>query len=774
MKYLFVKMRRDLAGMWTQFLSVFLMAFLGVLIYVGTEGTWYGMKTELKQYFQETNLASAWVYGTAITGDDLNEIEKIDGVTSTERVTIFASKTVFPDVSGREKSDLKLTAAANKISNPLTVSGINFDADGDGIWLDSDFAKAHSLDVGDSILIFVGTVQKALTIKGLVMGPEYVYYTGSGSDAMPNHEQHGYAFISTKTLEAITGQPANFNAVRIKTVADTDMDTIDTEIQNILGNRYAGMADQGSLMSVSYPLQKSRQIEKMSIMFSAIFILLALLTMQTTMTRLVSAQRMQIGTMKALGFRDGQIRLHYSAYGLTVGLLGGLLGLAIAPFTIAPALLRAQSTVYTLPEWPVRLTPFSYIMVAVVAICCTGATFIACRKGLAGMPAETMRGEAPRSGRQVLLEKMPRLWQKVSFGWKWTIRDISRSRIRSIMGMIGVLGCMMLLIASFGMQYTITGTSNYIYGTQYTYKSKAVVLLSATQENRKELQNIAGSGQWIEEKSIKYFSTDTNETETLTVLGNGDYVHLENNEGEVVSPPDSGVLITQRAANILKLKTGDTVTFRLSDNANALSAVVAGIVNTPSPQGIFISESAWAKLGESFLPTSLLMRNTEADSQISGLEYIQEVSTLQKQNTSAANNVKTFYFIFILLKMAAILLDVVILYNLGILSFTERTREYATLKVLGFYQKEIRSLALRENLTTALAGWIIGIPAGFCFLKQYVGAVSSSSLDMTPKLTPQDFILATLITVGCSTMVNLFLSHKVKKIDMVGALKSVE
>ena len=224
--------------------------------------------------------------------------------------------------------------------------------------------------------------------------------------------------------------------------------------------------------------------------------------------------------------------------GLTVGLLGGLLGLIIAPLTISPALLHSQSVMYTLPAWPVRLTPASYIMVAVVALCCTMATLFACRKGLVGMPAETMRGATPKGGRQVLLEKMPWLWKKVSFGWRWTIRDISRSKVRSIMGMVGVLGCMMLLIAGFGMQYTDDKTPVYIYNTQYTYASKAVLLSSATQENRNELSKIAGGGQWVQESSIEYKNSPDNATGMLSVIGNGNYVHLENAQGSAEKLPE--------------------------------------------------------------------------------------------------------------------------------------------------------------------------------------------------------------------------------------------
>lgn len=1033
MKYLFVKMSRDLAKMWTQFLSVFLMAFFGILIYVGTEGTWFGMQTEMNDYFQKSNLASSWIYGNGLTKSDIKKISKVQGVTDSELATILSSKVKLPGtVSGKEPDLRIISSCVNKISKPLTVSGAEFSQDSTGIYIDDDFAKANGIKVGDKLTISVGNVTKSLAVRGTALSSEYVYYNGSGTEAMPNHQKHGYAFIGSNTakdifnetvalkmqdgfvpelqnkidtiyktakdkadeqtrlefnkkvssqkstaykeaisiadkkteavfnsalaekkqaaynsavktadekvtklvnqkyeasmpgkdytklpeydttlstektkaekqakeavdeqfatqkttldaqlasakteaekkakeavdnkfssmqpqfstqldtaikkaegiaeqkaetqicktlnisesefgtlqsllsmpkistlnadkraekseefitllkglpdsmlsqnvngfsISTIKNEPLNYNIIRLKTASGTDSKAIEDKVQDILDDRYAGFADRNSMKSVSAPIQKTRQIEKMSIMFSTIFVMLALLTMQTAMARLVDTQRTQIGTLKALGFKDRQIRLHYAAYGISVGLFGGLLGLVIAPVTIAPALLYSQSTIYTLPEWHVRLTPASFIMVLVVVLCCMVATLCACRKGLVWMPAETMRGATPKAGRKVMLERMPGLWKRVSFGWKWTIRDIARSKIRSLMGIVGVLGCMMLLIASFGMQYSDDSAPGYIYKRQYQYGAKAVLLSSSTQENRDELYKITGGGQWVEETSVEYNDTTIHENGTLSVIGDGQYVFLQDAEGAVLNLPSSGVLITQRTAKLLNLKKGDNIRFRLFGERSYISATVRGIAVTPLPQGIFVSKTAWEKLGKTFTPTALMIKGTKDVGKIGGLSYVTEVTTLKNQYQSAFKSANTFNFIFLLLKVAAILLNVVILYNLGILSFTERIREYATLKVIGFYQREIRSFALRESLATTLTGWLIGIPVGLCFLKAYVGAVSSSTMDLIPQLTAVDFALATLITVGCSILVSLFLSHKVKKIDMVGALKSVE
>ncbi len=1033
MKYLFVKMRRDFARLWTQFFSVFTMACLALFIYAGLEGTWNGMRSELSRYFARTDLASAWVYGGGVTQADLQKLERIGGVTDASPAALFSADAALPG-SGSRQPQLQLSASPeNRLSTPQTVSGAPYSPQGSGIWLDSAFASANGLKPGGSITLTVGGVRKTLAIRGLVMSPEYIYYTGSATDSMPNHRQYGFALIGTGTageifdetvarslqkeylpqleskidsayaaarseadakaeqlfgaqvsaqksaalqtatafadtaaeqvftqaaaareqaaesaaqkkadsaalqavqaafrakapagaeiaalpgyaealaqakteaeakasaqvraqlaaqrpalsaqlarakaqaeqkaqqgveqkfaamreslnnrlaaakrraegaaqgaatqalcrklgvsqaqlaalrqlaqlpnvasqsaeertaisaravsllkqlpdsllsrsvggfpLSALKSEPLDYNMVRLKTASGTDSLALENRAQEILGSRYLGFADRTTFRAVAAAVQKTGQIQRMSLLFSAIFILLALLTMQTTMARLIDTQQTQIGTFKALGFRNGQIRLHYAGYGLTVGLLGGALGLIAAPFTISPALLRAQAnTLYTLPAWPVRLTWASFAMLAAVALCCTLATLFACRRGLSGMPADSMRGPAPKAGRQMLLEKAPGLWNRLAFGWKWTLRDIARSKVRSVMGTVGVLGCMMLLIASFGMQYTDDGFPGFVYTKQYTYAVKAVLASGTTQRDRDALAKTAGSAQWVEEQPVEYKDAPASETGLLTVADSGGFVRMFDASGKPLALPASGVIVTQRTARVLHLKKGGVITLRPSGGAY-LRAAVAGIAVTPTPQGVFASRAAWEKLGRTFSPTALLSGNPDAASRLSGLSAVQETASASGQYRSAVQNIRSFGFIFLLLKLAAILLGVVILYNLGILSFTERTREYATLKVLGFYQKEIRSLALRESLVTTFAGWLAGIPVGLWFLARYVGAVSTASLDLTPRLTLSDFLLATAVTVGCSVCVSLFLSRKVRRIDMVASLKSVE
>lgn len=431
--------------------------------------------------------------------------------------------------------------------------------------------------------------------------------------------------------------------------------------------------------------------------------------MQTTMTCLAENQRVQIGTLKALGFHNKQIKFHF-----------------------------------------------------------------ACSKSLKRMPAEILRGAVPKTGKRILVERIPFIWKRLSFGWKWSLKDISRNKVKTIMRIIGVFECMMLLIASLGMKNSLDYANNYVYNTQYTYGTKAVLQQNTTEENRDELIKIAGESQWVQEIPLEIKVNDKEKSAFISIVDSGNFVNLETLENKIIEFPQEGVFITRKIAEQLDLNVGDEFEFRARGYENFTTSIITEIVSAPSPQGIFISSNQWEQMGKSFVPTLLLIKSNSIEEKIKDLSYVQESTTIDNQLQSTRNITESISIIFFLLKIAAVVLGVVILYNLGVLSYTERTREYAALKVAGFYQKEIRFFALRENIFITVIGWLIGIPIGISFLKIYVRTVSMDSFDWVAKLTPLSFIIASVITVGCSIGVSLLLTQKVKKINMVEALKTVE
>ena len=774
MKYLLRKMFRDLWDLKVQFCSVFFMALLGVLIYTGIEGVWFGMQNRGNAWFSESNLADAWVSGSSMSDQNIDSVRNLAQISEAEAATITNVKLKWEDESVKDADIQLVSTEKNTISKPTVTEGDPYDPDGDGCWLNQDFAKEHGLKSGSNITLSLNGKSQVLDVRGLILSPEYISYTGSSTSLLADHKQYGYAMVSEDTMKNFSSD-SSYNQIKIVYSADTDTAKLREDIENTLGNQYVGFSDRSNFKGVSTYTDKIFQVKKLSIMFSALFLLLALLTMQTTMKRLVETERTQIGTLKALGFRNGQLLFHYALYGFVASLFGAAIGTLLAPHTITTILLKIQKEQFSVPIWQGKNSWASYAVAALVVICCTLSAFLASRRGIQGMPAETMREEVPKGGKQIVLEHFSGLWKGLPFEWKWSFRDMARNKGRTLIGIIGVLGSMMLLIASFGMYNSLANENKYLYGTQYNYAAKTILLPTATKDDLNNLFIEANkNGQWVEESNMEIRTAKNQKTAMLSILEPGNFVHLQDMKGNIAVLPNDGLIVSHKIAKEMNIQKGDTIQFRIAGSTDYCTMTVAEIVTAPSPQGIYISPKVWESLGQTFHPTALLMGGKNNLDKIKGFSYVKETTTMQEQLDDANKVLSSAIMIIVMLIVAAILLSVIILYNLGVLSYTERKREYATMKVLGFHQKEIRAAILRDNIFNIIVGWLLGVPVGFEFLNIYVSAVTTDTIEYSPTISPVYFLLATCITIGCSLCVSLIVSRKARKLDMVEALKSVE
>lgn len=763
MKYLFTKMRRDILSMWSQFFSVFMMALIALTIYSGMEGVWYGLKSEVELYYEQTNLADGWITGNAISS---NDIEKISSISDIEKVV--PGMEVSTTIQNEDNANIQLiTVQSTELFQPYIISGKEYEENlSNAIWIDQSFAEERGYKLGDTINLKYNDKEKVFQIEGLFLHSEFIYYTGQSGTTVPNHNEYGYALISPKSMESFLGQYF-YNKIRIGCAENANYTKIQESVENILSDKYTSFFTREDLSSVSQITKEISQMQSMANLFSAVFILLAVLSMYTTMTRLVKTQVTQIGTLKAIGFSDWSIRLHYAIYSVFLPLFGGILGTVLGQLVVSRAVMRIKKTTLTLPEWKVQLSFFSYLLILFLIAICVAATIIATWQGVSKLPAETMRGNITRTKQhKYLVNKTIK-----NSEWTWFIRDIVQNKMRWIMCIIGVAGSMVLMIAGLGFKDSINLSNNYVYGKQYTYIYKMQIGLQREGLDR-YIDSFDGNlTQLYENNAELYFDTEK-DIRTITVFDNNKYIHFEK-EHKGIQLTYGKVAISKKLAEDYNVKEGDTIRIRPIGMLEIYNIEITDIVDSPSPQGVFMSSDTWEKMsGEQFYPTALLS-NTQGDL-ASDNDVIKETLTLDQQFSDMEKMTRSVMAIIYLLVIASIVLSVIMLYNLGTLNYIERYREYATLKVLGFYQKEIGMLILRDCILTTLLGWLIGIPIGFRFLEFYIGVVQFKSFQWIPYLTIFDFILASIIIISVSFLVNLWLAYKVTKINMVEALKDVE
>ncbi|WEV47745.1 FtsX-like permease family protein [Bifidobacterium sp. ESL0690] len=800
MRYLIVKTGRDLKSMWPQFFSVLLMSFLAVFVFAGISGPSLGMRKGYQDFAYQNNLADVWVAGTNITSNDLKAIRQIGGVERADPG--LAARTSLAEGHGKPDSHdatVDLTTIRDTATQrPYIVKGRTFDPHSTGIWLDKDFAGAHNLDVGSTVRLSFAGVTHDYLVKGLALSAEYIYPVGPNAIS-PDHKTYGYAFAGlpternlhrdmirqaaldkglTASMASATASkaPQTWSMLRLRLATNISQRSVEDGVRRILGQRFNSFTSRANRMQTSSLTDSGTMLQSLSLTFSAMFILLALLTILTSISRLVKVQAGQIATMRALGFRKRTILFHYATYGLIVSAAGTLLGLP-ASILLNEYLLGTKKSLYSLPHWPLAFDPKSFLLALALVMTCTLAALMACFKALSGTPAEAMRGETDNGVRQrhMALEHITPVWSRIGHSWRWTLRDISQGKTRTLMAAFGVMGSMVLLTAGFGMQRSVDARADNQYQRQYTYASKATLKPGTGNAGRDMVdRTVRQHGtQWIQETTIQYRHDD--KIDTLTVMGPGDLIRMEAADGKGwLAASNQGAVLTRQTAQRLNAHVGGTVSFRTPGTTRYTTVAVTGITYSPYTQGVFMTQVAWHKAGGHFSPTALLLSGHSDDTRLNHLDQIDHLTDTTDQYQSLKRFTAEETSVLMVLKLAAVILDIVVLYNLGMLGFAEHEREYATMRVLGFRQQEIRASILRENLTAAIVGWLVGVPAGIAFLGLYTKVASNHTQDTLPVLDWRDFIWESLISLGCALAVALWVSRRAKHIDMVQALKSVD
>ncbi|MDF2541500.1 MAG: transporter permease protein [Herbinix sp.] len=756
---LFRKMLRDMRLNKTQFISIFLMAFLGVFIYAGVGGEWFGLQQTVNQYYEDTNLADIFLFGKDFSVENVTAVQLVEGVTGVQRRLTLESVGNFennPDI-------ILYFIEKNEISKCMIMEGEAFSNEKDGIWLDHLFADAKGLSVGDTISLTAYGMQIEKIILGTVLNPEYVYSPG-GNDLIPNHDNFGFAYLPLSSF------PSSMDLFYTDLLVTTDRkpdSALEDAIDQVLSGNYSVYLTRDNLESYAIFHSEIKQHKAMGAIFPVVFLAIAMLTILTTMTRMVTNQRTQIGTLMALGFQKKKILFHYLSYGFWLSLAGSLFGAVIGPLTLPNLFYSSMQTTYTLPEWKPAVSPSFFLMAFLSIAACTLVTYLSCKNILKDTPSQSLRPKSPKAAKHSAFEKTS-LWIKLGFSIQWNLRDIFRSKIRSLMAIIGVLGCTALLVCAFGMQDSLDDVMTWQYTEINQFQTKVSLAEDVTSSQIEHIINDF-HGEAFLEGAIEMKANGIKKTGELIVTDHVSLIHYTSPNRNFLTLPQDSISISYKMAKLLGVHKGDKISWHMYGDAKWVDSTIGEIYRSPVSQGISLSRELFESYGFIFHPTSIVTNQIVnllpegAISQWSTKDLSESYETMTE-----AMNVMVYVLI-----LAAAILAMVVLYNLGILSFTERVREMATLKVLGLQSKKIRYLLLIQTIWLTFIGIILGIPCGK-FLIDFMLAFMGDSFDMMCIINTSTILFSTAITFLLSITVNFMFSGKIKRIDMVSSLKGVE
>ena len=530
--------------------------------------------------------------------------------------------------------------------------------------------------------------------------------------------------------------------------------------------------------------------------FPVLFFLVAALISLTTMTRMVEEQRVQIGTMKALGYGKAAIAEKYIGYALIATLGGSIFGVLIGEKILPFIIIYAYMILYK--HLPAILVPYhmSYALQAsVIAVACTLiATIASCYKELAAEPAELMRPAAPKQGKRILLERIGFIWKHLNFTWKSTVRNLIRYKKRFFMTIFGIGGCMALMVVGFGLKDCIYEIVSLQYKKVQFYDAATYMSDDISEENRQKVQEYLDQNTDIKEtiearmQKTDIKSASGKKTVYLMVPSDDEKIedflsfHSRTNKDEVYSLKKDEVILTEKMASLLKVKVGDQLTIEDEDRGDQ-TVTIGAICENYMSHYLYLSPEKYEELYGKPAEYNTIIYSVKdgKDDQIEkiGTKLLTMDGVLNVSYTSSIEGrlddmLKSLNLVIVVLIVSAGMLAFVVLYNLNNINITERQRELATLKVLGFYDGEVASYVYRENILLTIIGSAVGMVLGNLLHRYIILTVEVEEAMFGRQIHWQSYLYSFLFTVAFSLFVNWVMFYKLKKIDMVESLKSVE
>ena len=792
------KLFRTAWGYKAQFISMILMITLGIGMFLGFNMEWKTIEVDTGKFFEQTKYADYRLYSEkGFTKEDLDKISAMEGVDAATRYL-----SVNLDIKGEKNKSLALDVSENdSVSTFVVTQGAEYDKNGDGFWLSDKFAAANDYQIGDELVLEFQGTEISGKIVGLIKSGEHMICVADKNQMMPDYNTYGYAYISPKKLRSaledkiksdfadelkksnvpeefiddslsklfvtdeMLSDAADKVFAQVNLLSGLSKEVLEDRIKTALG-RTIMVTPKDDHVVYKEAMGEAEEGKTMGSVLPVLFLAIAILTMVTTMHRIATKEKTQIGTLKALGFKNRRILRHYTSYGLFIGLVGSGLGIALG-YGVCKLIMSEDGmmgTYFDMPDWSAVIPGFCYPVLIGTVLLLTLISYLSVRQQLKGTAADALRPYSPKKMRKILFERF-RFWDKLRFGTKWNIRDLSRHKSRSAMTLFGIVGCMVLMVGGLGMRDTMSGFLELLDKDISDYTTKVNLVDDADLKKSKELYGELG-GDW---ESLCGISMG-GDTVTLDIIHNPKHMlNVIDEDNNRIELSDEGVYLCLRLKD--KANIGDEIEFSPYGSKDTYKAKVLGYNRSVMTESVTMTEALADRLGIEYSISSIYTDKKTDEIKSSDLIAGKQDKTQLMETFNSF--VQIMDSMVIILVVAAVILGVVVLYNLGIMSYVERSRELATLKVLGFRNRTIGKLLISQNIWLTVIGVIIGLPAGVGVLQWLLTALAGE-YEMKLMLGALTYSVSILLTFGVSLLVGLMVARKNKKIDMVEALKGTE
>ena len=786
------KFYRDLGEAKGQFLSVLVVVMVGVMFYTGMNTALAGVEGAGEKYFKDYRLADVWSSVIRAPEGAVDRIRAIPGVKAAQGRVVQDARINIGDRDAIVRLISLPDQKQDTINDIQLEAGGYFSAEaGNQCIVSKNFFKANGLVMGQMIEPIINGSRVKLKVVGTAKSPEYTYELRDASDLIPDPEKFGMVYVKKSYLQTVTGFNGAVNDINVLLEQDGDVKTVKEEMKKAL-RQYGESSTIERKDQFSYSMFSSdvEGLKSMGTSFPMLFFIASAVIIYITMTRMIENQRTLMGVLKALGYSDMDIMLHYQTYPVLVGVLGSVLGALMGFFVVGKAMLDLYNTYYNLPmentqvHWELLL-PAAFLAL----LFCIVAGYNACRKELRLMPAESMRPKPPATGRKIFLENLGLFWKNINFSGKIIVRNIFRYKRRSAMASVGIVFSMVLIIMALGMQDSV----DYLMDVQfrdiqkYDLKVSFSRIMDADELNYLRSMGHIESVEPVLESGMELTNGWRKKDIGLIALDkNSELYGVLDAQGRPAAIPRDGILLPGRLMNTMGLKTGE---------AAYLRSFYPGKNEEQDKKQVIVRGSTMELLGQTAVCSTdyldyLLREGTVINAAylrleapayeqqvIRDLKDIMSVNTVQSKSEIASNIEKTMgtmTSMIAVMILGAGILTFAVIYNITNINIFERRREIATLSVIGFTTGELKRLVFNENFFLSAFGALVGILPGKWLTELMLTTSATETMWLPAVLNPSSYLIA-IALIGVFTLTaNLLLGKKVRDIDMVESLKSAE
>ena len=796
----------------SRFISILIIVALGVAFFAGICSTEPDMRLSADKLYDDGKLMDIRVVSpmivteggvTGINDEIVKEIGQIDGV-KTARGAYLVD---FINRIGDKEGVVSLQSYTEGINEPAMKEGRLPEEINECI-VEKSYAKNYNLKIGDELTFTSGNEtaiesiikETTFTVTGIYTSPYYIgrdrgtTTIGNGKIdgvAMVREEAfllpvYGSCYITVEGAEEKEAYTDEYNET-----VEVVKNKIETYVNGLDGVWY--VLDRMSIQTYGEFDQDAQRIGNIGKVIPVVFFIVAALVSLTTMTRMVEEQRTQIGTLKALGYTKAEVASKYIKYALFASVIGSLIGGIFGSLVLPRVIINAYNMLYTIETILTPVNMFYFTLACGVAvILVTVATVFSCYRELTDCPAALMRPEPPKKTKKIFLEHIPVIWNKINFGGKSTIRNLVRYKKRLFMTLFGISGCMSLLVVGFGVKDSINSIIGIQYDELHRYDTVLGLEAGLSDSDRENIESKLNNNREVrdyifirnssltlegDEASLTGFIYVANDTEKFT-----DFIKLRDREKhENYQMSDSRVMISEKAADKLKVNKGDTIKLVFGDT-DRYEAVVGDIVENYVYHNVYMTQSMYEGLVGKAEYNQILISLTDKGKEneekiieellrcsgVSGVSYI------DKMRSGFEDMLGSMDVIIAVIIIAAGGLAFIVLYNLNNINISERRRELATLKVLGFYDIEVSRYIYRENVILTIIGIVAGAFLGVVLHRFVIVTAEVDMVMFGRSVEPLSFVWSSLLTILFAVIINISMHSKLKKVDMATSLKSVE